>query len=76
MARQSDIRDLTSPAVFLLGMLSFLVLVGFAALALYRPIAVAFSANPGLNGLIIGVLIIGAIFAFRQVFRLFQRFDG
>ena len=72
MARQSDIRDLTSPAVFLLGMLSFLVLVGFVALALYRPISVAFSANPGLNGLIIGVLVIGAIFAFRQVFRLFR----
>jgi hypothetical protein len=72
MARQSDIRLLTSPGVFLLGMLSFLVLVGFVALALYRSIALAFSANPGLNGLIIGVLVIGAVFAFRQVFRLFR----
>jgi hypothetical protein len=72
MARQSDIRLLTSPGVFLLGMLSFLVLVGFVALALYKAIALAFSANPGLNGLIIGVLVIGAVFAFRQVFRLFR----
>ena len=72
MARQSDIRLLTSPGVFLLGMLSFLVLVGFVALALYKPIALAFSANPGLNGLIIGVLAIGSVFAFRQVFRLFR----
>jgi hypothetical protein len=72
MARQSDIRLLTSPGVFLVGMLSFLVLVGFVALALYKPIALAFSANPGLNGLIIGVLAIGAVFAFRQVFRLFR----
>jgi len=72
MARQSDIRLLTSPGVFLVGMLSFLVLVGFVALALYKPIALAFSANPGLNGLIIGVLAIGSVFAFRQVFRLFR----
>jgi hypothetical protein len=34
MPGQSDIRELTSPAVFLLGMLSFLVLVGFVAMAL------------------------------------------
>ena len=32
----------------------------------------AFSANPGLNGLILGVLAIGSLFAFRQVFRLFR----
>jgi hypothetical protein len=72
MPGQSDIRELTSPAVFLLGMLSFLVLVGFVAMALYKPIGIAFSANPGLNGLIIGVLAIGSVFAFRQVFRLFR----
>jgi hypothetical protein len=72
MAGQSDIRELTSPAVFLLGMLAFLVLVGFVAMALYRPIGIAFSANPGLNGLIIGVLAIGSVFAFRQIFRLFR----
>ena len=39
-------------------MLSFLVLFGFVAMALYRPISLAFSANPGLNGLILGVLAI------------------
>jgi hypothetical protein len=72
MARESDIHQLTSPAVFLLGMLSFLVLVGFVAMALYKPIGIAFSANPGLNGLIVGVLAIGSVFAFRQVFRLFR----
>ena len=52
--------------------MSFLVLAGFVVLILYKSIALAFSANPGLNGLIIGVLLIGAIFAFRQVFRLFR----
>jgi len=53
-------------------MLSFLVLVAFVALVLYKAIALAFGANPGLNGLIIGVLTIGSVFAFRQVFRLFR----
>jgi hypothetical protein len=72
MATQNDIRLLTSPRIFLVGMTSFLVLVGFVVLILYKSIALAFSANPGLNGLIIGVLLIGAIFAFRQVFRLFR----
>ena len=37
-----------------------------------KQIALAFSANPGLNGLILGVLAIGALFTFRQVIRLFR----
>ena len=72
MARQTDARSLTSPQIFLVGMASFLILVGFVALALHQPIVRAFGANPGLNGLIIGVLVIGSLFAFRQVFRLFR----
>ena len=72
MALNSDVKPLSSPNVFLVGMASFLVLVGFVALILYKQIAIAFSANPGLNGLIIGVLLIGAIFAFRQIVRLFR----
>ncbi len=72
MAPDSDIRLLTSPRIFLVGMAAFLILVGFVVLILYKQIAVAFQANPGLNGLIIGVLAIGALFAFRQVFRLFR----
>ena len=38
---------------------------------LYRQIWVAFLANPGLNALIIGVLLIGILLSFRQVIRLF-----
>jgi hypothetical protein len=72
MAPDSDIRLLTSPRIFLVGMASFLILVGFVVLILYKQIAIAFQANPGLNGLIIGVLTIGSLFAFRQVFRLFR----
>src|ERR1700744_3784311 len=72
MAPETDIRLLTSPRIFLVGMAAFLILVGFVVLILYRQISTAFGANPGLNGLIIGVLAIGSLFAFRQVFRLFR----
>jgi hypothetical protein len=49
----------------------FLVLAGFVAFILYRQIWEAFLANPGLNALILGVMLIGAILAIRQVWRLF-----
>ena len=71
--KHSDIDPfrLSSPRLFLLGMLVFLILLGLLAFILYQPIQHAFMANPGLNGLIIGVLLIGIIFSFRQVLRLF-----
>jgi hypothetical protein len=72
MAADPDIRLLTSPRIFLVGMAAFLALVGFVVLILWKQIALAFSANPGLNGLILGVLGIGSLFAFRQVIRLFR----
>jgi len=72
MANEPDIRLLTSPRIFLVGMAAFLALVGFVVLILLRQLQFAFSANPGLNGLILGVLAIGSLFAFRQVFRLFR----
>ncbi|MDE3174514.1 MAG: flagellar motor protein MotA [Pseudomonadota bacterium] len=75
MASDFDIRRLTSPKIFLIGMTSFLVIVGFVAMALYKALAFAFNANPGLNSLIFGVLALGSVFAFRQVFRLFREID-
>ena len=72
MTQDPDIRLLTSPRIFLVGMAAFLALVGFVVLILYQQIALAFSANPGLNGLILGILAIGALFTFRQVIRLFR----
>lgn len=50
----------------------FLILVGFLAFVLYRQIVPAFLANPGLNGLILGVLFIAILLAFGQVRRLFR----
>ena len=55
---------------FLLRMSAFLILVVAICIVLFRSLIDAFLANPALNGVILGVLIIGIIFAFRQVLRL------
>jgi hypothetical protein len=67
-----DPYKLSSPQVFLLSMLVFLAIVAFIAAILTRQISSAFSTNPGLNGLILGVLLIGILLAFLQVTRLFR----
>jgi hypothetical protein len=61
----------SSPRIFVVRMLVFLVLGGLLVVILNRQIWAAFLANPGLNALIIGVLLIGILLAFRQVIRLF-----
>ncbi|MGA0533429.1 flagellar motor protein MotA [Hansschlegelia sp. KR7-227] len=66
-----DPYKLSSPRVFLLRMVIFLALTGFVGLILYQQIARAFVSNPGLNGLIFAVLVIGVLLSFRQVIRLF-----
>ena len=48
-------------------MLVFLIICALVVLILYKQIWTAFLANPGLNALIIGVLVIGIALAFRQV---------
>jgi len=71
-AADYDPQKLSSPQVFLLSMLVFLAIVGFIAAILYRQISSAFVTNPGLNGLILGVLVVGVLLAFVQVVRLFR----
>lgn len=62
---------LSTPRIFLVRMLVFLVLCALVAVVLYKQIILAFFANPGLNALIGAVLLIGVILAFRQVVRLY-----
>jgi hypothetical protein len=64
-------RSLTPPGAFLVRMLIFLTLVAFLAAILHERIIDSLKTNPGLNGLIIGVLFLGIIYAFRQVIRLY-----
>ncbi len=63
---------LSSPQIFLLTMLVFLAIAAFVAAILWRQIGRAFQTNPGLNGLILGVLVVGIGLAFLQVVRLFR----
>jgi len=53
----------------------FLVLGAFIAFILYRQIIQAFNANPSLNALIFGVLIVGMVLAFRSVTRLYREIE-
>ncbi len=52
---------------YLTRMAVFLVAGAIAAGALTQSLARAFMANPGLNGLILGLLFLGILYAFRQV---------
>jgi hypothetical protein len=61
---------LSSPMPFLWTMVLFLVIVGFIAAILFRQTQAAFMHNPGLNGLIVGVLAVGIILVFSQVLAL------
>ena len=64
-------KSLSRPSIFLMRMLVFLALIGFIV-AIASPMLIsAFKTNPFLNGLIIGVLFFGVLFAFRQVLRLY-----
>jgi hypothetical protein len=74
MAQQRSEFDsfkVSSPRIFLVRMLVFLVLGGLLVFILQNQIWQAFRANPGLNALIIAVLLVGIVLAFRQVVRLF-----
>ena len=64
-------RTLNSPGPFLRGMLVFLALVGFLIAIIHKQLLTAFWTNPLLNGLIIGVLLVGILRAFGQVIRLY-----
>ncbi|MCQ0989732.1 MotA/TolQ/ExbB proton channel family protein [Jiella marina] len=69
-ADEFDPNRLSSPLVFLWSMLVFLALAGFVAAILGRQVSSAFLTNPGLNGLIVGVLAVGIFLALLQVWRL------
>lgn len=71
MANEIDGNKLSSPQVYLWRMVVFLVIVGFLLVLLYRQIQTAFLSNPGLNGLIFAVALVGVGLIFRQVIRLF-----
>ena len=59
------------PRLFLTRMILFLLAVLVVCGVLFGPLQSAFMANAPLNGLILGVLLLGIIYNFRQVIRLY-----
>jgi hypothetical protein len=66
-----ELNKMSTPRIFLVRMLVFLVLCALVMVVLYRQIFAAFLANPGLNALIGMVALIGILLSFRQVVRLY-----
>jgi hypothetical protein len=60
---------------FLLRMMLFLMLVVGLAVALGRPLVNAFMGNPGVNGVILVILLSGIVYIFRQVLLLDPEID-
>jgi hypothetical protein len=75
MAHDLDPLKLSSPRIFLVRMMVFLVLCALVVVILYKQIAVAFTSNVLLNSVIIFVLAVGILLTFRQVIRLFPEVD-
>ncbi len=62
---------MTRPTVYLFRMIVFLICVGAACFFVFAPLRDAFMANAPLNGLILGVLVLGLFYNFRQVALLY-----
>ncbi|MFC1673363.1 flagellar motor protein MotA, partial [Pseudomonadota bacterium] len=64
------VEQMSNPRRFLVRMMLFLAVVILAAGAVYLPLMKAFMANAALNGLILGVFVLGAAYNVRQVLQL------
>src|SRR5258708_20313309 len=60
---------------FLLWMAGFLVGIALLAILLGRPLVSAFLGNPGVNGVILAILLCGIVYIFRQVLLLDPEID-
>jgi hypothetical protein len=72
MSSPRSSQTLSAPGLYLFRMVVFLALAGFIVFLLQKRILEAFWFNPLLNGLIGLVLLLGVIFAFSQVARLYR----
>ena len=61
---------MTRPRKYLIRMFVFVIAITGLCGFLFLPLHGAFMANAPLNGLIVGVLVIGVIYNFRQVLML------
>ena len=75
MADTAETAALEHPRVYLVHMLVFTLVVCILTAILFPNIRNAFYANVGLNGLIIGTLLLGTLYAYRMVWRLFPEIN-
>ena len=66
MSFRQGVGRFTRPGRYIFTMLLFFAAVAFLAAYLFPQLQTSFEANPQLNGLIVGVLILGIIITFRQ----------
>ena len=62
---------MTQPRKYLIRMVVFLMAVVVLCGVLFLPLQKAFLANAPLNGFIVGVLLLGILYNFRQVLMLY-----
>ena len=67
-----DSITLEKPTVHLVHMMVFTLLVTILAAVLYASLREAFQANPGLNALILATLLLGVVYAYMMVARLYR----
>src|SRR5579864_6936935 len=66
-APPSERDSMPGPHRFIVRMALFLLLVTGLAVLLGRPLLAAFMGNPAVNGVILGILLAGVVYIFRQV---------
>ncbi|TDQ67387.1 hypothetical protein ATL17_1400 [Maritalea mobilis] len=71
MAPSYDPYRLSSPTVYLIKMIIFLIIVAMIAIILTPQLTEAFWSNPFINLVILGALAVGIVLSFIQVIRLF-----
>lgn len=71
MAPSYDPYRLSSPTIYLIKMIIFLIIVAMIAIILTPQLTAAFWSNPFINLVILGALVVGIVLSFIQVIRLF-----
>ena len=72
MSEQEQTVAVARPTLYLLRMIVFVLLAAMIGAILFTRLRQAFMANPGLNGLILFILLLGILYTFRMVLRLFR----
>ena len=72
MSSQEQTIAVARPTLYLLRMIVFILLAAIVGAVLFTRLREAFMANPGLNGLILFLLLLGIAYTFRMVLRLFR----